>query len=240
MKLIPAIDLINNKCVRLSQGKESTSHVYNDNPIELAKFLENEGCKRIHIVDLDAAFGRPGINKKTILGIRDSVSMQIQMGGGIKSKEEITYWLGKKIDYLILGSFAVKYISDVISLANANKNKIYISVDQLNNQILVKGWEEASKFKVNEFFKIYNKSNIVGFVVTDVSRDGMMKGINLDFINYNLSVSEKSLIVGGGLSNYEDLKNLNKIKNKNLEGVIAGKAFYSGSIEIKKSIKILE
>ena len=107
MKLIPAIDLKDNKCVRLTQGKEETAKVYNENPVEQAKYFEEEGCGKIHIVDLDAAFGRPEINKETIINIKKSIKIPIQLGGGIRSKDDVNFWLEKNIDYLIIGTLAV-------------------------------------------------------------------------------------------------------------------------------------
>ena len=239
MKLIPAIDLKDNKCVRLSKGKDNTSVVYNDNPVKQAKFFEKEGCKRIHIVDIDAAFGRLNVNKETILDIRQSVTTSIELGGGIRNRDCIFYWLNNKIDFLIIGSLAIKNINQTISIANEFENKIYISLDQLNNKIMINGWVKKSNIGYKEIIKIYNKSNIKGFVITDISRDGMMQGINLKLVNQNLSITEKPMIIGGGLSSYEDLKNLKKLNHKNLEGVISGKSFYSGAIEIKNGIKII-
>ena len=239
MKLIPAIDIIDNKCVRLSKGKESSSYIYNTNPIEQAKFFEKEGCERIHIVDLDAAFGRKDVNKQTILDIRKSISIPIELGGGINNKNDIVYWLSNNIDFLIIGSLAIKDYNNVISVSKDFENKIYVSLDQLNNKIMIKGWVEESDYSTQEIFNIYNKSKIKGFIFTDVSRDGMMQGIDIDLIRQNLSLTEKPMIVGGGLTNYDDLKKLKNLNNKNLEGVIAGKSFYSGSIEIKKGLQIL-
>ena len=239
MKLIPAIDLKDNKCVRLSRGKDNTSVVYNDNPVKQAKFFEKEGCKRIHVVDIDAAFGRLNVNKETILDIRQSVTTPIELGGGIRNRDSIFYWLNNKIDYLIIGSLAIKNINQTISIANEFENKIYISLDQLNNKIMINGWIKKSNIGYKEIIKIYNKSKIKGFVITDISRDGMMQGINLKLVNQNLSITEKPMIIGGGLSSYEDLKNLKKLNHKNLEGVISGKSFYSGAIEIKKGIQTI-
>ena len=239
MKLIPAIDLKDNKCVRLSRGKDNTSVVYNDNPVKQAKFFEKEGCKRIHVVDIDAAFGRLNVNKETILDIRQSVTTPIELGGGIRNRDSIFYWLNNKIDYLIIGSLAIKNINQTISIANEFENKIYISLDQLNNKIMINGWIKKSNIGYKEIIKIYNKSKIKGFVITDISRDGMMQGINLKFVNQNLSITEKPMIIGGGLSSYDDLKNLKKLNHKNLEGVISGKSFYSGAIEIKKGIQTI-
>ena len=239
MKLIPSIDIIDNKCVRLSKGKESSSYIFNTNPIEQAKFFEKEGCERIHIVDLDAAFGRRDVNKQTILDIRKSISIPIELGGGVKNKNDIIFWFNNDIDFLIIGSLAIKNYNNVISVSKDFENKIYVSLDQLDNKIMIKGWVEASDYSTQDMFNIYNKSKIRGYIFTDISRDGMMQGIDIDLIRQNLSITEKPMIVGGGLTNYDDLNKLKNLNNKNLEGVIAGKSFYSGSIEIKKGLQIL-
>ena len=241
MKLIPAIDLKDNKCVRLFQGKERSSIIYNENPVEQAKFFENEGCERIHIVDLDSAFGRSSTNIDTIIKIRQSVKIPIELGGGIRSKDNILFWFDNNIDYLILGSLAAKHSNLVLDIAKEFENKIYISLDVLNNKIMVEGWVEESQLNLFNIYKTYNKSMIRGYILTDVSRDGMMKGLNLKFIDSNLTQTSKPMIFAGGLSSYDDLILLKKMNSKfhNIEGVIAGKSFYSGAIQIKKSIKIL-
>ena len=241
MKLIPAIDLKDNKCVRLFQGKERSSIIYNENPVEQAKFFENEGCERIHIVDLDSAFGRSSTNIDTIIKIRQSVKIPIELGGGIRSKDNILFWFDNNIDYLILGSLATKHSNLVLDIAKEFENKIYISLDVLNNKIMVEGWVEESQLNLFNIYKTYNKSMIRGYILTDVSRDGMMKGLNLKFIDSNLTQTSKPMIFAGGLSSYDDLILLKKMNSKfhNIEGVIAGKSFYSGAIQIKKSIKIL-
>ena len=122
MKLIPAIDIVDNKCVRLSKGKEDSIHIYNTNPIEQAKFFEKEGCERIHIIDLDAAFGRRDVNKQTILDIRKSISIPIELGGGIKNINDIFYWFNNNIDFLIIGSLAIKDYENVISISKDFEN----------------------------------------------------------------------------------------------------------------------
>ena len=233
MKLIPAIDIINNKCVRLSKGKEESSFIYNENPIKQAKFFEKEGCKRIHIIDLDAAFGRKAINKQTILDIRQSISIPIELGGGIGNQEDIFFWLNNNIDFLIIGSLALKDSEYIITVARNFENKIYVSLDQFENKLMIKGWIEASNYTTKEIIKNFTPFTTLPLLTS-------MQGININFVHQNLSISEKPMIVGGGLSNYNDLKKLKNLNNKNLEGVIAGKSFYSGVIKIKKSLEILK
>ena len=249
MKLIPAIDLKDNKCIRLTKGKEQSAIIYNDNPIEQAKFFEDQGCERIHIVDLDAAFGRSEINKETIINIKRSVKIPIQLGGGIRTKEDVKFWFESSIDYLIIGSLAVKNFDLVKEIAEDFKNKIYVSIDVLidgfRDQVMIDGWTENSKLTTLDINQIYEDSNIRGYIITDVSRDGTMKGLNLRVLYMLLDLLKKQTIIGGGLSSYKELKalrfntNITKDRITNLEGVILGKAFYLGEIEIKKGIKIL-
>jgi len=239
MKIIPAIDLKDNKCVRLSKGVEKSSVVYNQNPIDQAKFFQDEGCERVHIVDLDAAFGRKNINKQTIIKIKKSLKIPIQLGGGIRERNDALLWFEEGINFLILGSIAVEKIEETISIANDFENKIYISSDQLKDKVMIKGWTQQSKISIEKMFKTYNNSKIRGYILTDISRDGMLEGIDTDLVINNLKMSKKPMIVGGGLSSHEDLIKLKKLNNKNLEGVIAGKSFYTGSVNLKESIRIL-
>lgn len=239
MKLIPAIDLKDNKCVRLIKGREQSLTVFNENPIEQAKFFEKAGCERIHIVDLDGAFGRHEINKETIIKIRKSINIAIELGGGIKNKDSILFWLNNGIDFIILGSLAVKNSKLILDIADEFKNKIYVALDILHNKIMIKGWVEESKLNLKDILKIYNNSYIRGYILTDISRDGMLEGLDINLIASKLTLTKKPFIVGGGLSNYTDLKNLKKLKFSNLEGIIAGKSFYSGAIKINKAIQEL-
>ena len=239
MKFIPAIDIKDKKCVRLEKGKEESVKIFNNNPLEQAKFFEKNGCERIHIVDLDSAFGRPNINKDLILKIRKDTNLSIELGGGIKNENDILFWINKGIDYLILGSLAIQNKELVLNVAQKNKNKIYVALDALEKKIMIKGWVEDSKESIDEIISFYNSSFIKGFIFTDISRDGMLKGIDLDLINNFINKTDKDIIVGGGLSNYDDIINLTKINSPNLEGIIAGKSFYSGNIKINKALEIL-
>ena len=240
MKIFPAIDLKKNKCVRLSRGEYNTSVVFNENPVEQAKFFEDQGCERLHLVDLDSAFGRNNINNKTIQKIRDGISIPIQIGGGIRSEIIAKNYFDIGADYLIIGSFAISNSQEVKSLAENFNKKIYVALDILNNKIMIKGWVEESDFTPEKLFQIYDKSNIRGYILTDIEKDGMLTGLNQKMISTNLSLTNKKLIVGGGLKNNSDLEKLKTIKSDNLEGVIAGKSFYVGNIDLKEAQKILD
>ena len=240
MKFIPAIDLKDNKCVRLKKGKEENLTIFNDDPVNQAKFFEKNGCERIHIVDLDGAFGRADVNKQTILNIRKNTKIEIELGGGIKDEKDMDFWVNQGIDFLIVGSLAVKNNTLVKEISKKLKNKIYVALDVLKKNIMIKGWVESTKIGIDQVLNDYKSSDIKGFILTDIERDGMLKGLNIELIKENILKTNKNIIVGGGLSNYDDLVNLKKISYSNLEGVIAGKSFYSGNIEVTKSLKILK
>ena len=239
MQIFPAIDLKENKCVRLTKGEDSTSFVFNSNPVDQAKFFEDQGCSRLHLVDLDSAFGRNNINDKTIKNIRNSISLPMQIGGGIRSEKIAQDYIDLGVNYLIIGSFAISNNKVVKNIAQKHPNSIYVSVDILNNKIMIKGWKEASSFTPNTLFKNYNKSMIRGYVLTDIENDGMLSGLNQEMITQNIKLTNKKLIVGGGFKDNSDLEQLIKIQSKNLEGVIVGKSFYVGNIDLKKAQLIL-
>ena len=240
MNIFPAIDLKENKCVRLSKGEDSSSIVFNENPVEQAKYFEDQGCKRLHLVDLDSAFGRKDINNETIQNIRNAVSIPIQIGGGIRSENIAKNYFDLGADFLIIGSYAVINSQEVKNLAENFKQKIYVALDVLNNKIMIKGWVEESDFTPEKIFQIYDESSIRGYVLTDIEKDGMLTGLNHKMISVNVSLTNKKLIVGGGLKNNSDLKKLSKINSDNLEGVIVGKSFYVGNIDLKEAQKVLD
>ena len=240
MKIFPAIDLKGNKCVRLSKGEDSTSVVFNSNPVEQAKYFEDQGCERLHLVDLDSAFGRNNINNETIKKIRGAISIPIQIGGGIRSEAIAKNYFELGADYLIIGSFAVTNSEVVKNIAKLYSNKIYVALDIFNNKIMIKGWVEESNFTPKKLFMTFDNSNIRGYVLTDIENDGMLTGLNHKMILQNLSLTNKKIIVGGGLKDNSDLKKLKNVSKKNLEGVIAGKSFYVGNIDLIEAQKILD
>ncbi len=240
MKIFPAIDLKENKCVRLTKGEDNTSVVFNPNPIDQAKYFEDQGCTRLHLVDLDSAFGRHNINNSTINKIRNSISIQIQIGGGIRSEQIAKNYFDLGADYLIIGSFAISNSREVTKLASSFSNKIYIALDILKNKIMIKGWKEESNFTPAKLFETYDNTDVRGYILTDIEKDGMLTGLNQEIIEENLNLTKKKMIVGGGLKDNSDIEKLTNIKYNNLEGVIAGKSFYVGNIDLKKAQKILD
>ncbi len=245
MQIIPAIDLKNNRCVRLSKGKDNSSIVYNEDPEKQAIYFEQVGCKKLHLVDLDAAFGRSNVNFETIKRIRKSISIPIQLGGGVRNLDLAKKYFEVGINNLIIGSMSVQKPNEVIKLSNQYVNKIYISLDIFEDNIMIKGWDENSGKTTKDILDVYNNSKIKGYIITDIQNDGMLKGLNLDFVNNFLkkirSIKNftKKIIIAGGLTDYSDLKNIKKINFKNIEGVISGKSFYEGKIDLVEAQKIL-
>ena len=185
MKIFPAIDLKDNKCVRLTKGAEQSAVVYNQNPLEQAKFFEKQGCERLHIVDLDAAFGRPEVNKATIINIRNSIDVPIQLGGGIRSEVVLKNYINEGIDFLIIGSFAVQNPELVTGISKKYLERIYFALDILDKKIMIKGWEDQSNLTNQDVFERFNDTEIKGYILTDISRDGMLKGLNIELLNVN-------------------------------------------------------
>ena len=245
MNIIPAIDLKDNKCVRLSKGRDETSIIFNENPREQALYFEKIGCKKLHIIDLDAAFGRPDINLPSIQDIINVSNIPIQVGGGIRNIKIANEYFNIGVQDLIIGSMAVNSPETVIELSNSYKKRIYISLDILNNNIMVKGWKEQSPLSVDDMLTLYSSKNIKGFIVTDIDNDGMLNGLNIEFISkitdkiQSSDQKDKTIMIAGGLTNYDDLRNIKSMKLSNIEGIISGKSFYTGNIDLTKAQKIL-
>ncbi len=245
MKIIPAIDLKDNKCVRLSQGLDNSSVIFNKEPEEQAIYFENIGCKKLHIVDLDSAFGRPYINLPSIKKIRNSVSIPIQLGGGIRSTEDALRYFDLGIENIIIGSMSTKDPKKVINLSKKYDQKIYVSLDILENKIMIKGWTKESELNIDEILNLYKDTNIIGYVVTDIKNDGMLRGLDTDFISniskkiFSINNLNKKIIIAGGLTNYNDIEKLKDTKSQIIEGIISGKSYYTGNINLKKAQEIL-
>jgi len=245
VQILPAIDLKDNKCVRLSKGKDETSIVYNQDPEKQAIYFQNIGCKKLHLIDLDAAFGRPNINFGTIKKIRNSITIPIQLGGGIRNLDLAKKYFDTGINNLIIGSMSVEKPDEVIILSNKYPDKVYISLDIFEDNIMIKGWDENSGKNIQDILDIYNSSKIKGYIITDIQNDGMLKGLNLNFVSNfikkinHIKKFDKKIIIAGGLTDYSDLINLKRLSFKNIEGIISGKSFYEGKIDLVEAQKIV-
>ena len=241
MKILPAIDLKDGKCVRLNKGDYKQVTHYSNNPLNMAETWIRQGANNLHMVDLDGAKAGRLINFTIIESIRKEFpNLFIQVGGGIRNQENINRYINAKIDKVIIGT---KVVTDpeFIKKIDANiLNRIVVDVAVKDKMLAVQGWNESSSYNIEEFISILNQNNISEIVFTDVSKDGMLKGINLEKIKEILGFSNIPLIASGGVTSIKDIENLKKLKDKGLSGIIIGKALYENKISLPEAIKIAE
>ncbi len=231
MKIIPAVDIMDGECVQLVGGKPETKKSYG-NPVEIAKKWVSEGAEILHVIDLDAALGK-GDNTETVLDIAHSVDVPIQLGGGIRSMEKAEFLLNSDIDRIILGTLAIAdYFNEFKILNELNKKftgRVISAVDSRDGRVVVRGWQEETELKAQDFMN-EAEDLVWGFLYTDVNVEGRMEGINISSIETVLSSTKKPVIVSGGISSEKDIEKLN---NTGVWGIVLGKALYEGRIKLK-------
>jgi len=241
MKIFPAIDLKDGKCVRLNKGDYKQVTHYSDNPLEMAETWISQGANNLHIVDLDGAKAGKPINFTIIESIRKEFpNLFIQVGGGIRNQENINRYINAKIDKVIIGTKVVTDPEFIKKIDTKILNRIVVDVAVKDEMLAVQGWNESSSYNIKEFISILNQNNISEIVFTDVSKDGMLQGINLEKIKEILGFSNIPLIASGGVTSIKDIENLKKLKDKGLSGIIIGKALYENKISLPEAIKIAE
>ena len=231
MRIIPAIDIIDGKCVRLSKGDYETKKIYNENPVEVAKEFEDFGIQYLHLVDLDGAKAKKIINQKVIENISKNTNLIIDFGGGIRSEEDLQKAFDSGAKKVTLGSVAV--VNPELCLAWLEKfgaEKLILGADCLDRKIKTSGWLENSETDVVDFIKEYQKKGFREVVCTDISKDGMLQGPSTALYQEILENSTIELIASGGISNIEDVQ---KIKKIGCAGTIIGKAIYEGRISLE-------
>ena len=231
MRIIPAIDVIDGKCVRLTQGDYAQKKVYNENVLEVAKTFEDAGLKYLHLVDLDGAKAGKVLNWNVIESVCSHTSLVVDFGGGIKTEEEISRLFGLGVRQVNLGSIAVKDPALVQGwIATFGTEKIILSADVKNEKIAIGGWLEDSSIAVTDLINDYLKKGITYITCTDISTDGMLQGPNIALYKKLLKTFPSiKLIASGGVSGMEDI---DKLKETGVDGVIVGKAIYEGRVSL--------
>ncbi len=232
MVIFPAIDLKDGKAVRLTKGLMDSAKVYSNEPFELAKRFEEMGAEWLHVVDLNGAFAGEPKNIEQIEKIRKNTDLKIQLGGGIRDEDTIKRYLDLGINRVILGSIAAKEPQKVIELAD--KYPVAVGIDAKDGFVAVNGWGESEGIRAAELAKNFKNSKIECIIATDISKDGTLTGLNIDFILEIMEASDKPVIASGGVASEDDIK---KVKENNIYGVIIGKAFYEGRIDLEKILK---
>ena len=239
MKILPAIDLKDGKCVRLSMGDYSQVSNYDFNPLELAMNWVDNGVKNLHIVDLDGAKDGKLSNFETIQKIRKQIpNLYIQMGGGIRSLGDVQKYLDIGLDKVIIGTKAMSDPTFLDELDSVTKNKIIIDMAVKDGNMAIQGWNQSSALDIDSFINYIETQKICEVVLTDVSKDGMLSGVNFDLINKVLSKTEIPIIASGGVTTIDDIEKLILLTKKGLSGVIIGKAIYESRIKINDLIML--
>ncbi len=237
MLIIPAIDIKGRKCVRLLQGDPDNTTIYFDDPVSVAKSFEEQGAELIHVVDLDGAFSGHPVNKDIVIKIAGSVSVPVEIGGGIRIADTVEEYISAGIDRIILGT---AIINDALkSLIERYSKYVIAGIDARNSMIATHGWKNLSEISAVEFIKTLPDMGINEVIYTDISTDGMLKGPNYNSIKTVLKeVKGISLIASGGVTGYNDIIELKKFTNSGLKGCIVGKAIYEKLIDLKKAIEM--
>jgi len=234
MKVIPAIDLMGGQVVRLYKGDPKQKTVYSDNPIEIAKKWEANGADMLHIVDLDATLGI-GSNLEIIKNILSEISIPVEVAGGLRD-ESLILDVIKISNRVVLGTLAFKNKELLKKLSSSlGPEKIVISVDHVNGEIVIHGWQDKTGIKLIDSIKEFLKMGFTEFLLTNVSRDGTMQGPDLEFLEQACNLEKANVIASGGISNVNDV---NDVKEKNAFGVILGKALYENKVTIEETKKI--
>ncbi|HML06056.1 MAG TPA: 1-(5-phosphoribosyl)-5-[(5-phosphoribosylamino)methylideneamino]imidazole-4-carboxamide isomerase [Methanobacterium sp.] len=233
--IIPAVDIKNGKCVQLVQGEPGTEQVIIENPHEVAKDWETRGARMLHIIDLDGAFGDKEKNVEIIKKILDVLDVPIQMGGGIRTKEDAVRLLEMGVHKVILGTMAIDNPENVKELSQEYGNeRIIVALDSKDSKVVVKGWTEKTSKSAPEYGKIFEERGAGGILFTNVDYEGLLKGFDVKPLLELLNVVNIPVIYSGGISSIEDIK---KVSETDAAGVVVGSALYKGKINFKESLK---
>ncbi len=240
MILFPAIDLKDGECVRLKQGDMDRATVYNTDPAAQAAAFEALGFSWLHIVDLNGAFaGRP-VNADAVDQILKSISMPVQLGGGIRDMATIEHWLARGVTRVILGTAAVRQPELVREACKAFPGKIAVGIDARKGNVAVEGWDEVSGIPALDLAKKFEDAGVAAIIYTDIDRDGVLTGLNFDMTVELAGTVSIPVIASGGLSSIEDIKALLEPRCAALEGAISGRALYDGRLDPKAALALIE
>ena len=242
MIIIPAIDLKEGKCVRLKQGQMDQSTIFSENPAEMARKWVNLGAKRLHLVDLDGAFAGKPINDDAVRAIVSEVgnNIPIQLGGGIRNLDTVENFLNIGVDSIIIGTAAVTNPGFLHEACYAFPGQIIVGLDAKDGDVAINGWEKLTGHNVIGLAQKFEEYGVESIIYTDIGRDGMMKGVNIE-ATVKLSESLKiPVIASGGVSNIKDIEMLCDVSNIGIRGVITGTAIYEGTLDFKEATKLAE
>lgn len=237
MEVIPAIDLLGGKCVRLYQGDYNQSQVFNDDPVAVARQWAAEGATRLHLVDLDGAkVGHP-VNLDVIRSIVEAVEIPVEVGGGLRDRDAVAALLSTGVRWAILGTVAVEQPDLVAQLCGEFPGQIIVGIDARNGKVATKGWLETSEVLATELAERMAQLGAAAIIYTDIHRDGTMQGPNLEALRDLAAIAAIPVIASGGVSSLTDLLSLLALEPQGVTGAIVGKAIYTGDVSLKEAVR---
>jgi phosphoribosylformimino-5-aminoimidazole carboxamide ribotide isomerase len=234
MIIFPAIDLKDGKCVRLYKGDFSKTTIFNSSPYNQALQFKKKGFTDLHLVDLDGALKGRSKNKKVIIKIIKNTNLKVQLGGGIRTLKQISFWIKNGVSTVVVGTMAVKNPKILKKACDLFPGRIAVALDVRNNFLAIKGWVKQTKIKLMDFSKKLENFGVSRIIYTDINRDGTKQGVNFTQLKKIINKINIPLVVSGGVSNIKDIQKLDKLRI--LDGVIIGKAIYDKTIDQKKLV----
>jgi len=234
MLILPAIDLRGGRCVRLTQGRKNTAKIYDANPVEVAQAFEAAGAQMLHVVDLDAAFSEPNRdNRQVLCEIIRSVDIPIQFGGGLRSTKDVEQVIGLGVTRVVIGTVAVESLDRLRTMVRSARQYIVVGIDAKEGQVVTHGWEKQEALSAVTIARRVAEIGIERIVYTDITRDGMLRGPNLDETCRIARESGLKVTASGGVSSLEDIESLRAVSECGIDSVIIGKALYEGRFSLQ-------
>lgn len=236
MLIIPAIDLKDGKCVRLRQGRMEDSTVFSDDPVAMAARWVEAGTRRLHLVDLNGAFAGEPVNGEVVTAIaRAYPELPIQIGGGIRDLDTIEHYVRAGVQYVIIGTKAVKEPEFVAEACQAFPGHVIVGLDAKNGWVATDGWAEVSGIQAADLARRFAADGVAAIVYTDIDRDGMMQGVNVEATVAMAQASSIPVIASGGITNMDDIRALKAVASKGILGAITGRAIYEGTLDVAEA-----
>jgi phosphoribosylformimino-5-aminoimidazole carboxamide ribotide isomerase len=241
MLIIPAIDLKDGQCVRLRQGLMDDSTVFSDDPVAVAARWVDAGCRRLHLVDLNGAFAGEPVNGEVVTAIAAAYpQLPIQIGGGIRNLETIEYYINAGVSYVIIGTKAVKEPEFVAQACAAFPGKVIVGLDAKDGLVATDGWAEVSEVRATDLARRFESDGVAAIVYTDIARDGMMQGVNVQATVAMAQASSIPVIASGGITNIEDIRGLLAVSSSGICGAITGRAIYEGTLDVAEAQRLCD
>lgn len=240
MLIIPAVDIKGGRCVRLLQGREGSETIFSDDPSAMAGRWEAEGAELLHVIDLDGAFTKSPQNVEAIKRILDRVRIPVQLGGGIRNMETISMFLDLGVSRVILGTEAIRNPRLVEQACQAFPGKIMVGIDARNGMVAIEGWTQTTQQRAIDVAKVFEENGLAGIIFTDIHKDGMQTGPNIEETKRIAEAVSTPVIASGGVANINDIKALAGLEPHGVVGIITGRALYAGTLELKEALEVAQ